>query len=127
MHYSRPVYERNLLHSRNAKQIGGCRYTQMEITESLWRNLSDEWINKNVSGDGEYALHHHETCFCRNGGKGKQLKTAAHKKRKEFYKTEECMEIKKKYSEKAKQKKKLIEELRRMKSKDIIAKLLNMR
>ena len=38
------------------------------------------------------------------------------KKRKEYYKTEEGKEIKKKYREKAKQKNKLIEELRRMKN-----------
>ena len=89
---------------------------------------------KNVSGDGEYALHHHETCFCENGEKGKQKKAAANKKRKEFYETEEGMEIKKKYSEKAKQKNELIEELRRMKNcgteaelaKETIAKLLKM-
>ena len=133
-HYSRSVYETHLLHSRNAKQIGGCRYIRTEITENLWKHLSDEWLNKNVSGDGEYALHHHEDCFCENGEKGKQKKKAANKKRKEFYETEKGMDIKKKYSEKAKQKNKLIEELRRMKncktqaelSKETIAKLLNM-
>ena len=133
-HYSRSVFEPYLLHSRKAKQIGGCRYIRTEITKNLWKNLSDEWLNKNVSGDGEYALHHYETCFCEYGGKGKQKKAAANKKRKEFYETEEGMEIKKKYSEKAKQKNKLIEELRRMKncgtqaelSKETIAKLLNM-
>ena len=89
---------------------------------------------QNVSGDGKYALHHYETCFCEKGGKEKLKKAAANKKRKEFYETEEGMEIKKKYSEKAKQKNKLIEELRRMKncgtqaelSKETIAKLLNM-
>ena len=83
----------------------------MEITKSL----SDEWLNKNVSGDGEHELYHHETCFCENGEKGKEKKAAANKKMKGFYKAEEGMEIKKNYSEKVKQKNKLIEEQRRMK------------
>ena len=88
------------------------------------KNLSDEWLNKNVSGDGEYALHHHEACFCKNGGKGKQKKAAANKKRKEFYETEKGMEIKKKCSERAKQKNKLIEELRRMKNCGLVVDLI---
>ena len=45
------------------------------------------WLNKKVSGDGEYGLHHHKACFCENGRKGKQKKTAAKKKMKEFYET----------------------------------------
>ena len=127
-HYTRSVYDKSLLHKHNNESIDGCMNIRMEITEKIWEELSDEWLDENVSGDGVYALHHHENCFCENRGKGKQ------KKRKEFYETEKGMDIKKKYSEKTKQKNKLIEELRQMKncgtqaelSKEIINKLLNM-
>ena len=33
----------------------------------IWEKLSDEWLDENVSGDGEYALHHEESCDCENG------------------------------------------------------------
>ena len=114
-HYCRSVYELHLLHSRNAKQIGGCRYTRIEIQERLWKNLSDEWLKKNVSGNAECALHHSESCICENGVIGTPSKE-------------------RKYSEKAKQKNNLIKELRRIKncrsqaelSKETIAKLIDM-
>ena len=43
----------------------------------------------NGSGDGEYKLHHQESCNCENGDKGKKKKAAANKRRSDFYKTEE--------------------------------------
>ena len=54
-------------------------YTRREIQEKLWDNLSDEKLEKNVSGDAEYGLHHYESCTCENGVIGKQKKAAANK------------------------------------------------
>ena len=122
-----------MLRSRNAKQIGGCNYTRIEIQERLWENLSYEWLKKNVSGNAEYVLHHYESYICENGVIRKQKNAAATKKRKEYYETEEGKQTKKKYREKAKQKNNLIKELRRIKncgsqaelSKETIAKLID--
>ena len=114
-HYSRSVYNSNLLHSRNSRKEGGCGYVRGEIQESLWGNLSEEWLVENVSGDGEYAIHHQETCLCDNGEIGKKQKAAANKKRKEFYKTEEGIAKKEYYADKARKKHGLIRELKKMK------------
>ena len=133
-HYLRSVYNPNMLHSRNGKLQGGCAYWRGEIQWNIWRNLSDEWLAKNVSGDGEYRLHHQETCLCENGKKGKEKKAAANKKRKEFYETEEGKTMKEFYADKARNKHKLIRELRKLKtstnqaelSKETIEKLMAM-
>ena len=133
-HYCRAVNDLTMLHSRNQKKVGGCSSIRRDIQENLWKNLSDQWLAENVSGDGEYALHHQETCVCENGKIGKDKKAAANKKRKEFYQTEEGQQIKKKYSEKNQKKHNLIRELRKMKncsnqaelSKENIARLMAM-
>ena len=40
-------------------------------------------MNENVSGDGEFMLHHQELCHCENGDKGKEKKVVANKTRSE--------------------------------------------
>ena len=82
-HNSIRVYVPGLLHSRNGKKEGGCGFMRREIQEHIWEKLSDEWLAKNVSGDGEYALHHEESCVCENGKIGKEKKAAASKKQKD--------------------------------------------
>ena len=57
-HYTRSVYDKSLLHKYNDETIGGCMSIKMEITEKIWEELSDEWLDQNVGGDGLYALHH---------------------------------------------------------------------
>merc|ERR1712030_32439 len=94
--------------------MGG--YIRGEIQERIWEKLSDEWLTENVSGDGEYALHHEESCDCEYGKMGKEKKAAAKKKRKEYYLTQEGKETKKKYAEKNTKKNNLIRELRMMKT-----------
>ena len=42
--------------------------------EKIWRELSDEWLEANVSGDSEYALHHYKTCQCKFGKIKKEKK-----------------------------------------------------
>ena len=133
-HYCRRVYVPALLHSRNARKEGGCGYMRREIQEMIWEKLSDEWLAENVSGDGEYALHHEESCDCENGMIGKEKQAAANKKRKDYYETEEGKETKKKYAEKNRKKNDLIRELRMMKNcgseaeltKETIARLIAM-
>ena len=133
-HYSRRVYVPALLHSRNARKEGGCAYIRGEIQEMIWGKLSDEWLTENVSGDGEYALHHEESCDCEYGKMGKEKKAAANKKRKEYYETQEGKETKRKYAEKNRKKNNLIRELRMMKKcgseaeliKETIARLMQM-
>ena len=133
-HYSRSVYDHSLLHSRNSRKEGGCGYIRGEIQESIWDNLSEEWLVKNVSGDGEYALHHQETCICENGNIGKDKKAAANKKRKEFYETKEGIAKKKYYADKAREKHDLIRQLKKLKTsrndaeltKETIAKLMDL-
>ena len=122
-HYSRCVFERSLLHERSAKKNGGCRDVRCLITESIWDELSDEWLEQNVSGDSEYALHHQDACVCENGEIGKKKRELANKKRSEFYKTAKGIEIKKLYKEKSQKKKKLIDTLMELKANNNKAKL----
>ena len=111
-HYCRSVYDSCLLHSRNQKLKTACSHWRMEITYRIWKELSDQWLNENVSGDDEYKLHHQESCNCENGDKGKKKKAAANKRRSDFYKTEEGQAKKRYYAEKAPKKHELIRLLR---------------
>ena len=115
-HYCRSVYDSYMLHSRNRKQDSGCSYWRSEITYKIWSELSDQWLNENVSGDDEYKLHHQESCNCEHGDKGKKKKEAANKKRSEFYKTEEGQAVKRYYAEKASKKHELIRLLKEYKT-----------
>ena len=108
------------------KKEGGCGFMRREIQEHIWEKLSDEWLAKNVSGDGEYALHHDESCVCENGKIGKEKKAAASKKKKDFYETEEKKQKKKYYREKNKAKHALIKKVRVEMTKETIARLINM-
>ena len=133
-HYCRSVYVPSMLHSRNARKEGGCGSIRREIQERIWEKLSDKWLDENVSGDGEYALHHEESCVCENGKIGKDKKAAANKKRKEYYETPEGKQTKKYYAEKNRKKHNLIREIRMMKkggseaelTKETIARLIAM-
>ena len=57
-HYKRSVFEKHLLHQRNRKINKGCKEIRCKIMEKIWGELSDEWLEANVSEDSEYALHH---------------------------------------------------------------------
>ena len=114
-HYCRSVYDSKMLHSRNRKKDKGCSYWRSEITYKIWSELSDQWLYENVSGDGEYMLHHQESCDCENGDKGKEKKAAANKKRSDYYKTEEGQAKKRYYAEKAAKKHELIKLLKEYK------------
>ena len=115
-HYCRSVYESHMLHARNQKKDHGCSHWRCEITHKLWLALSDEWLAENVSGDGEYMLHHQKSCHCENGDIGKKKRAEANQKRRNFYKTEEGQAKKRYYAEKASKKHELIRLLKEYKT-----------
>ena len=114
-HYCRRVYIQALLHSRNAKKEGGCGYMRRVIQEMIWEKLSDTWLEENVSGDGEYALHHEECCVCENGEIGKAKKATANADRKAYYETEEGKTKKKKKADEARKNHKIIRDMKSLK------------
>jgi hypothetical protein len=122
-HYSRSVYEHVLIHDPNQKKSGGCKDVWSVIMESIWKKLSDEWLEENVSGDSEYRLHHEDTCACTNGKVGKEKRRTANEKRRDFYKTDRGLEIRKMYKEKNEKKNKLIATLMELKTNSTQAKL----
>jgi len=114
-HYSRSVFEKYLLHKRNAKINGGCKDIRCKIMKKIWEELSDEWLEENVSGDSEYALHHVDTCKCDNGNVGKEKRELANKKRKDFYKTARGLEIKNRFKQRKIEKQEILEKVKELK------------
>ena len=109
-HYRRSVFDNCLLHKRSSKQIIGCKDVRLAILRGVRNKLSDKWIRDNVSGHHHY-LHHHETCLCEFGKIGKEKKKAANQKRRDFYNTEPGQEIKKRYRDRAQQRRELIQKV----------------
>ena len=65
-HYNRSVFEPTLLHKRNDKKVGGCKDMRWRIKAGIEAHLTEDWLQRNVSGsDGDY-LHHHESCLMEN-------------------------------------------------------------
>ena len=87
----------------------GCSSIRREIQERIWEKLSDTWLEKNVSGDGEYALHHQASCVCERGEIGKAKKVAANEKKKAYFQTEEGKAKKKKKADDDREKTKCLE------------------
>ena len=114
-HYCRSVYVPSMLHKRNARKDDGCRSIRRKIQERIWERLSDTWLEENVSGDGEYALHHDESCVCENGKIGKGKKVAANEKRKAYFETEEGQAKKKAKADKDRKTHKMIRDIRSLK------------
>ena len=84
--------------------------------EKIWKELSDDWLEENVNGDSEYALHHTDTCACNNGKIGKKKRELANKKRKDFYKSARGIEIVKQWKECANTRKELLEKVMELKT-----------
>ena len=131
-HYCRSVYVPSMLHKRNARKDDGCGSIRRKIQERIWEKLSDTWLEKNVSGDGEYALHHEESCVCENGKIGKAKKASANADRKAYYETEEGKTKKKKKADEARKNHKIIRDMKSLKksgkkpTKEEIIRLINM-
>ena len=101
-----------MLHKRNARKDDGCDSIRREIQEQIWTNLSDQWLEENVSGDGEFALHHDKSCVCERGQIGKEKKVAANMKRKAYFETEEGQAKKKVKADKDRQTYKMIRDIK---------------
>ena len=87
------MFDPTLLHERNGRKSGGCNNIRERIQAGIEAHLTEDWLQRNVSGsDGDY-LHHHESCPCDMGKIGQANKLAANKKRSDFYKTEHGQEI----------------------------------
>ena len=121
-HYRRSIFERSLLHKRNAKQIVGCKSIRLCILSGVSKKLTVDWERENVSGSYHH-LHHHKTCLCEFGEVGKEKKRAANKKRSDFYETETGKEIKKKYKDRAQDRKEIIKKVMDLKSGSNLAEL----
>ena len=82
-HYNRSVSEPTLLHDREwEEKVGGCKDMRWRIKAGIEAHLTEDWLQRNVSGsDGDY-LHHHESCSCEMG----KIKQAANKKIADFNK-----------------------------------------
>lgn len=106
-HYNRSVFESTLLHGREWEgKVRGCKNIRERIKAGIEAHLTEDWLQRNVSGsDGDY-LHHHETCSCDMGKIGKANKLAANKRRSDFYKTERWREIRKRYKQRAEENRK---------------------
>ena len=109
-HYKRSVFDQCLLHKRNNKKILGCKDIRLAILRGVRNKLTDKWKNDNVSGH-HHHLHHHETCVCDFGLIGKEKKEAANEKRRAFYNTEQGLEIKNKYKDRAQKRREIIEKV----------------
>ena len=109
-HYRRSIFGRTLLHRRNAKQVLGCKDVRLTILRHVSKHLSKEWKTKHVSGH-HHHLHHHDTCLCEFGKIGKEKKKAANQKRREYYNTEPGRVTKKRYRDRAQQRKEIIQKV----------------
>ena len=113
-HYNRSVFERTLLHERSDKKVGGCKDMRWRIKAGIEAHLTEDWLQRNVSGsDGDY-LHHHESCSCEMGKIGEANKLAANKKRSDFYKTKRWQEIRNRYKQRADFKEAVIAEIQKV-------------
>ena len=106
-HYARQPIDEFHRHERGKD----CARIRNEISEGIASYL--DLLNK-LNWD-EYNLHNIETCLCDRGKIGKEKRAAANEKRREFYKTEKGIAIKKKYREKAAVKRKILNQVMMLK------------
>ena len=78
-----------------------------EISSKI-SNFIDLTAKSNWTND---ELHDKETCLCSRGMIGKQKRAIANEKRRAYYKTDGCLETKRKYREKAKVKREILNQL----------------
>lgn len=101
-HYDRKVYLGEWLHPRGKY----CAAVRNEIS-----SLAASGVKDITRYSSENELHDKETCRCDRGKEGIRKRQQANDKRREFYKTEKGLEIRKKYQQKQLEKKRLIESL----------------
>jgi len=102
VHYSRRVYNNNWLHGRG----GQCPKIRDGISECVALGVKDVGIYTAVT-----ELHQKEKCLCDRGDAGIKKRLEANRQRREFYKTEKGISIRKMYKEKQLKKQNLIREI----------------
>ena len=102
-HYSRQPIDDNHRHQRGKQ----CAKVRDEISEGIasFMDLTDK------SNWDVHELHDSQTCSCSRGVKGKERTRLANEKRRAYYKTEAGMETKRKYREKARVKRQILNHL----------------
>ena len=102
-HYSRQPIEEHHRHVRGKQ----CAKVRDEISSGIASHINLE----NKTNWDHLNLHDPQTCLCDRGEEGMRKKAAANEQRRLFYKTDEGMEIRKKYREKARVKKMILNQL----------------
>ena len=105
-HYSRQPIEDVHRHPRGKQ----CANVRDEISEKV-ASFIDLTGKPNWK---ERELHDCETCLCSRGKKGKERTRVANEKRREYYKTEAGIETRRKYREKARVKREILNHLTMM-------------
>ena len=102
-HYSRQPIEERHRHQRGKQ----CPQVRNEISEGIAMHLNLE----NKENWNSHNLHNAKVCLCDRGDAGKTKREAANEKRRAFYKTDTGLAIKKKYKEKARVKRMILNQL----------------
>ena len=92
-HYARQPIDELHRHDRGKSCVGIREKISEEIAHFVNLNEKENWDIHN--------LHDVKHCTCDRGDIGKAKKVAANEKRREFYKTDKGIEVRKKYREKA--------------------------
>ena len=102
VHYSRRVFNDDWLHCRG----GQCCKIRDEISCLVSNGV------KNISKyESKTELHTKDTCLCDRGDIGIKRRQEANRRRKEFYKTEKGLAVRKLYREKQEKKRQLIKKI----------------
>lgn len=102
-HYNRQPIDENHRHKRGKR----CPQIRDEISEGIAMHIDLE----NRPTWDMHNLHNSATCLCARGDMGKAKRVVANEKRRAFYKTDAGLVMKKKYNEKAKVKKMILNQL----------------
>ena len=102
VHYSRRVFNNHWLHGRGSQ----CPNVRDEISCLVSSSIKD--ISLYAS---QIELHNKDTCLCERGSIGIKKRQEANRRRKEFYKTEKGLAVRKRYKEKQEEKRRLIKQI----------------
>ena len=102
-HYARQPIDPCHRHERGKE----CPHVR-DVISSKISNFIDLTAKSNWTND---ELHDKETCLCSRGMIGKQKRAIANEKRRAYYKTDAGLETKRKYREKAKVKREILNQL----------------
>ena len=99
LHYSRHVYESELLHDTIGKDCGD---TRDHVEKSCENEFPLEFLNKLVGDKYKNGLHDYINCACDRSERAMKMRSLLLERRRGFYKTKKGEEIKKGYMKKLK-------------------------